>query len=46
MACTIYDEDGPNAYSVRKLLEDIDGPKLSHQNLCNLADAINKTEKP
>ena len=43
MACTIYDEEGPNVNSVQRLLENIDGPKLSTQKLAALAEAINQS---
>jgi hypothetical protein len=42
MACTIYDEEGPNVESVRELLINIDGPTLSHKSLSALAESINK----
>lgn len=42
MSCTIYDEDGPNLNSVQRLLENIDGPKLSSRKMLALADAINE----
>lgn len=43
MACTIYDEEGPNINSVQRLLENIDGPQLSTKKLSSLADAINQS---
>jgi hypothetical protein len=42
MACTIYDEEGANAESVRELLINIDGPHLSQKSLTALAESISQ----
>lgn len=44
MACTIYDESGPNVQSVKQLLTNIDGPHLSKKSLSLLANAIANCE--
>jgi hypothetical protein len=41
MACTIYDEDGPNVESLEQLLLNIDGPQLSQKQLSLLAETMN-----
>lgn len=41
MACTIYDEDGPNVESLQHLLVNIDGPQLSQKQLSLLAETMN-----
>jgi Ca2+-binding EF-hand superfamily protein len=41
MACTIYDEDGPNEESLEHLLVNIDGPHLSQTQLSLLAETMN-----